>query len=52
MREQQSDIRDLVSEKVKCIVGTNGSLIGEATGWHVVLQQVNDCGHRRKRGNV
>lgn len=40
MREQQSDIRDLVSGKVMCMVGG-------ATGWHVVLQEVNDCRHRR-----
>lgn len=52
MREQQSDIRDLVSGKVMCMVGTNESLIGGATGWHVVLQEVNDCRHRRWRGNV
>lgn len=44
MREQQSDIRDLVSGKVMCMVGT--SLIGGATGWHVVLQEVNDCRQR------
>lgn len=47
MSEQQADIRDLVSGKVMCMVSRNGSLFAEATGWHVVLQEINDCRHRR-----